>query len=65
MLLKLFQCSVTLFHQVKFKEWLSPEEYEAVMFTKSIENQHEFLDRSYKELERDYRKVIERLSAAT
>ena len=50
---------------MKFKEWLSPEEYEAVMFTKSIENQHEFLDRSYKELERDYRKVIERLSAAT
>jgi len=50
---------------IKFKEWLSAEEYEAVMFTKSIENQHEFLDRSYKELERDYRKVIERLSAAS
>ena len=47
----------------KLDKYLKKEEFEALMNSKSAENQHEFLQKSYKELEDEYRKVIERLSA--
>ncbi|XP_063694896.1 histone acetyltransferase type B catalytic subunit-like [Bolinopsis microptera] len=47
----------------KLEKFLQPQEYEAVLQSKSVDNQHEFLEKSYRDVELEYRKVIERLSA--
>eukprot|EP00116_Pleurobrachia_bachei_P007345 sb/3467607/ len=45
------------------RERLTEEELKALDATKTPEQQHEFLDRSFLELESEYRKVIERVAA--